>query len=105
MIDEILSKFHVKYEDLSAIEKETLNSLLNAVQTQTLTTEKIKEAIGTMKRSVENELTDLIKNNHSKEQDIFLKARLRNFMLLEDMLSGPDKAKRALEIAIANLAR
>ncbi len=54
-----------------------------------------------MKFSVENELS---KVGHESRQDIYLKARLRNLMLLEAMLTSPEKAKIRLEQAIAGIA-
>jgi hypothetical protein len=93
-IDKILERFGLKYEDLNAVEKETLNNWLNALSQNNLTIEKIREYIKAMKESVERELT---KTDHNTKQDIFLKARLRNYILLEDLLSSPERAKKSIE--------
>ena len=100
MLDEILTKLGLKYEDLTASELETLNSWMSSLQQGQLTTEKVKEFIHSMRDMIENELT---KTSHNSKQDIFLKARLRNCMLLEAFLTTPEKAKQQLERALAGI--
>jgi len=100
MLNEILEKYGLKYEDLNAEERETLNVLVQAVQQSQLTLDKVKDSISAMKISVENEVT---KTTHNSKQDIFLKARLRNYMLLEAVLSSPKRAKEQLDRALASL--
>lgn len=101
MIDEILTKFNLKYEDLNHAERETLNSWMGALQNGQITVEKVRDYIASMRDSVEQELT---KTGHDSKQDIFLKARLRNYMLLESFLISPEKARRSLERAVASIA-
>lgn len=100
-MDEILEKLGLKYEDLTAAEREELNSWMSSLEQSQLTIEKIREFIAGMRDSVEQELT---KTGHDSKQDIFLKARLRNYMLLEAFLSTPEKAQKALDRAIAGIA-
>lgn len=100
MIDEILQKLGLKYEDLSPVERETLNTWINALQQGQISTENIRQYIQQMRDGVENELTKM--GNNSK-QDIFLKARLRNYMLLEAFLTTPEKAKAQLDRALAGI--
>lgn len=101
MIDELLTKVGLKYEDLNIDEKETLTSWMEALQKNQLSVERIKEHIMFMRESVENELT---KHNLNPKQDLFLKARLRNYMLLEAFMSTPEKAKQQMESAISSMA-
>jgi len=100
IIDDILKKYNLKYDDLNSLEKETLFSWLDNINQSKLTIERIKDYIGAMRNSVELELT---KTNHNSKQDLLLKARLKNYMLLEAFLSTPEKAKQALESAIAGI--
>ena len=102
MIDEILTKLGLKYEDLSKVERETLHTWMESLDKNTVTLASVKTYISSMKDSVEQELTKI--DNGSK-QDIFLKARLRNYMLLEAFLFGPEKAKQAIDRAIASLVK
>ena len=101
-IDEILEKYNLKYEDLNVGERETLHSWIEALGQKKLTLESVKEYVISMKSSVEQELT---KVGHESKQDIFLKARLRNYMLLEAFLVTPEKAKKALEEAMTGLKK
>jgi len=101
-IDEILKKFGLKYEELKAEEKETLYSWMEALNKSKLTLETVKTYIASMRDAVEQELT---KTGHNSKQDLFLKARLRNYMLLEAFLSTPEKAKQALERAMAGIVK
>jgi len=102
IVDTILKQFNVKYEDLSVDERKTLNGMLESLGDNQLTVEKIKEYIHTMKDAVEQELTITGNNNL---QDAFLKARLRNYMLLEAFLSTPEKARIALEKSLSRLSK
>lgn len=100
-MDEILQKYNLKYDDLTPVERETLNSWISNLEQGQLSTEKLKDYIHTMKEAVETELT---KVGHESKQDIFLKARLRNYMLLEAFLLTPEKAKARMEQALASMA-
>ncbi len=102
MIDKILEKYNLKYEDLKTSERETLNTWINALSQSELTVSKVKDYIASMRASVEQELSQVGYNN---TQDIFLKARLRNYILLEAFLSSPDKAKEALEKALLSVGK
>lgn len=99
-MDEILTKLGLKFEDLSKAERDTLNTWLNALSKNTLSIEGIKGYIRSMRDGVESELTTV--SNNSK-QDLLLKARLRNYMLLEAFLTSPEKAKKQLELAISGI--
>jgi len=105
MIDEILQKLGLKYEDLDTPgkysgERETLDRWLEALSRKQLTLENVKSHIVSMRESVEKELT---RHDLNPKQDIFLKARLRNYMLLDAFLTSPEKAKEHIERSIASL--
>ena len=99
--EELLEKYNVKYEDLSVAERETLHGWMKVLSEGKLSLDKVRAYFAAMRDAVENELTE---PNLDKNKDIFLKARLRNYMLLEAFLSTPEKAKKALERAMAGLA-
>ncbi len=102
MIDEMLKKYNLKYEDLNQAERETLNMWLESLQKGALTIEKIREYVTNMKASVEQELT---KYDLGSKQDLLLKGRLRNYMLLEAFLISPQKAKEAIERSLAGVKK
>ena len=53
-----------------------------------------------MKSSVSLELSN---SKLGKNEDMYLKARLRNYILLEAFLETPEKAQEALDRAIAGI--
>jgi hypothetical protein len=101
-MDDLLKKYGLKYEDLNSMERETYNTRLNDIQKSALSIEKIKDYIKTMKESVEQELTKI---GHESKQDIFLKARLRNYMLLEAFLDTPNRLKNQLEQMVSGMIK
>ena len=100
MIDELLERTGLKYEDLNKAERETLDSWMQALSKNELTLAGAKSYIISMRDAVEQELTQV---GHNSKQDILLKARLRNYMLLEGFLSTPEKAKEAIGRAISGI--
>lgn len=101
-MDEILKKYGLKYEDLNEDEKATLNSWVNNLQEGALSVDKIKEYIKAMKDSVENELS---RYDLGPKQDIYLKARLRNYLLLELYLTAPEKAKAHIDRTLKGIKK
>jgi hypothetical protein len=101
MIDEILAKYNLKYEDLNPVEKETLNTWIEVLQKGELSLDKIKQYIVDMKEAVAMELS---KHNLRNKKDLYLKARLRNYILLDAFLTTPEKAKEKIEEALSGIA-
>ncbi len=100
MIDKILERVGLSYNDLRPDEIETINTWISELQKSKITTTRIKDHITSMKQSVEQGLT---KTSHNTKKDILLKARLRNYLLLEALLTSPDRAKEQLDQAIAGI--
>ena len=100
MISKLLEKAGLKYEDLNPLEKETLHVWVDRLQKGAVSVETVRQHISIMKHAVEN---DLAKHDLGSKQDLFLKARLRNYMLLEAFLSTPEMAREQLENAISTI--
>lgn len=100
LIDDLLEKSGLKYEELRIPEKEKLNEWVDALQTSQISIEKVRDYITSMREAVEQELT---KYDLDSKQDLFLKARLRNYILLEVFLSSPQRTKEQLETMIASM--
>jgi len=100
MLDQLLEKFGLKYEELKPAEKETLNTWMSALEKGQIDLTKVRTYINAMKDGVEQELT---KSDVGAKQDLFLKARLRNYMLLDAFLSTPERAKQQLENALMGM--
>jgi hypothetical protein len=99
--DELLLQFGLKYEDLTSAEKDTFNSWLMALNENQLSVDRIRDYISAMRDAVEEELTQ---TKNGSNEDYLLKARLRNYMLLEAFLTTPDKARKAMERSLKGVA-
>lgn len=87
----------VEYSDLNDQEKityEQLSRKKEEIENAEITGENIKDYITQMKNAVSSELADLPSDEKSKERNTYLKARLKNYILLEELLFTPDKAKK-----------
>jgi 7-cyano-7-deazaguanine synthase in queuosine biosynthesis len=98
---EIEEKFNIDIDTLNTIEKATYFKMLEEVQKAQMTPEKLRNHIIEMRNAVEQEL---VKVDLEHKQDVFLKARLKNYMLLESFLISPERAKESLENMISGMA-
>ena len=122
---EILSKFGINWEDLDKPgfegEKDTLNQWLKALETNQLTLENVKEYVKSLRENAELELTKqvetpqgflsllslliplvgIIRKWYIDKNQLETKARLRSYILIENFLSTPEKAKKAIERQLA----
>jgi hypothetical protein len=125
MEDDILSKFGINWEDLDKPgfegERETLESWLKALETNQLTLENVKDYIKSLRENAELELTKhyntpstwisflslicpliaIIRKWYIDKAQLEVKARLRSYLLIENFLSTPEKAKKAIERQLA----
>ena len=100
LIKEIEDKKGIKVEDLNPLEKETFFKMLEVVEKSQMTPGRLKDYIVAMKMAVEQDLT---KSVLGKEEDLFLKARLKNYILLEAFLTSYKRAKAQLEDMVSNI--
>lgn len=100
LLDQLLKKRNLKYEELTSDEKETYMEWMRALEGKTLTLEDVKDYISTMKAAVAAQLADTPESE--TEKNILLKARLKNYTLMEAFLSGPERAKRSIERYLGN---
>jgi hypothetical protein len=109
MLSNLLERFQSNYENLNSAERETLNKWLEALSQNELTVEKIKDYVVHLVNATEKDLAD-VKESTSfwsllfrRKQDIFLKARLKNYLTLQDFLTAPEKAKKHIEQSLKNI--
>lgn len=111
MIEEILGRFDLNYEELNVAERETFNSMVQAIEKNQMTPDRIREFIQNLKAGVETELAnepEFVRVGifrFRNDKNILLKARLRNYMLIESFLETPEKAKQALDRALAGMVQ
>lgn len=122
-IDDVLKKKGLKFDDLEPMEKETLFSWMNSLKKNELTVIGVREYVTKMRDSVAQGLSELeevpptwlsvlcfmiplvgiIRKWYLDQKRLMLTARLRNYILLEAMLTTPERAKAAVERALNNL--
>lgn len=125
VIDDILNKAGLQYEDLTTAERETLTQWTQVLGNNQMTLDDAESFIKRLKDAVQSELETyrketpagtwvslltllipmygLIKKWYQDERKLYLEARLRNLMLLEAFFIGPKKAQEALDRAIAGM--
>jgi hypothetical protein len=109
MISSLLEKLNVSYEDLNTAEKETLSQWQKSLASKEITVEGIKDHVRTLIEAVERELADVQESTSAwkwisnRKKDIFLKARLKNYLMLHDFLSAPEKARKYIEQSLINI--
>lgn len=97
---EFLEERGIKYETLTTAEKDTLAQWSQALNKNELTLSSVKDYIRALIEGVERELANY---NLDKKQDLFMKARLKNYLMLSDFLTGPEKAQKHIEQSLQNL--
>lgn len=104
MLDQLLEQKGIKYESLNDDEKSIYYNWLDMLQKSQITVDKIKEYVIDMKNAVTRELVDepeeiivFWKLRVPNRKHLFLKARLKNYILFENMLNSPEKARKMIE--------
>ena len=107
--DVLEEKYNINLDDLNSEEKKTYLDMLAVVQESQITPEKLRDYRGAMREAEEQELIDEPEFNFiflfkvPNRKQIYLKARLKNYILLESYLLSPEKAKEAYESMVKNL--
>mgnify|MGYP001499066919 CR=1 FL=1 len=114
MIDEILKKFGLKEEDLDTPghsgEMATLLKMQQTIQQNQVTVESTRKYITSLREAVTKELVDEPEFNYififkvPNRKQVMLKARLKNYLLLEAYLSSPERMKEEMENMVSVLA-
>lgn len=94
-LDNVLEQLNLKYEDLNYAEREYYNkTVFNA---KNLTLPDLRKYIVEMKDAIAMQLSDTLDDKEHFNANMVLKARLKNYLLLEAFLSIPEKAEEALK--------
>lgn len=111
MINQLEEQYGFKFDSLRVEEQAEFLKMLEDVQKASLTPERMHAHVVALRESVERELVNEPEFNFififrvPNRKQIFLKARLANYLLLESFLHSPQRAKAALDDALANLGR
>lgn len=93
ILDQLVEKLG-GWDSLNSEEQALYLDHLKIIEGKAITVDDTKVFVRQMITNIERVLVDTKENsNHSRN----LKARLKNFLVLESFLYSPDKAKKALE--------
>lgn len=92
-LDDFMNALGLNYEELKDDEKQTYENWLKVMAEKQVEVMDIRKYIKEMRISIDTKLATV---GLSKEEDIFLRARLQNYILLEAFLESPERAKNAL---------
>jgi hypothetical protein len=103
-MEQLLSAFGLSYEDLRLEEREYLNNWLAQLEGKAeMRADQVRGFIVQCKNEVAYKLSELPDDAEHKLQNIHLKARLMNYIMLEGFLTSPEQAKKELENYIDRL--
>lgn len=111
MIQDVLKKYNTNIEELDKEEFDVFVKMLNVAEKKQLTIEKIKSSIQDLIRIVQKDIVDTPEVEYyffglfSREsrKSVTLRARLKNYILIENIITTPERAKRMLDEAMENL--
>lgn len=94
-LDELLRSRGISdFDELREDEKEAYKKMLEIAESSVVNLEDIKKHVKAMRESVELALAT---EKLSEKEDIFLKARLKNYLFLENLFNRPERARYMLE--------
>lgn len=105
-ISDILKKLHLKYEDLSTSKTNRVDPLtglsekeiytrMEEIMKEEITVDKIKEFLRGELEKIQAEWDENPEN--TKEKDLYLKAKSRNYRALLNYIESPELARKKLE--------
>jgi len=97
-LDEIVNSIG-GYDKLNAAERETYKEHLKIIEGKPVTIESTRLFVRKMITLIEQSLVDTKENSHYSRN---LKARLKNFLVIEAFLCSSERAKQALETFYKN---
>src|SRR5437660_8726196 len=109
MFQQLLEKYNLTFEELNSAERATLLSWAEKLKTKTLTADDIKTHVASLITAVEKELAGLETPTSfwlwlfGAKRDVYVKARLKNYLMLQDFLLGPERARQFVETHLQNM--
>lgn len=109
LTSELEERFGFSVDKFNTLEKETYFKMLDVVEASQMTPDKLRGYIVSLREAVTKELINepefirifIFKFENRKQ--IYLKARLQNYLLLEAFLISPEQAKKQLEGMVSNM--
>lgn len=111
MLNQLLDKYNLKYEELNPTERETLNNWLNNLSSRQITLQDVKDYVAQLISAVEREMAEVKESTSfwtflfNWKKDFYTKARLKNYLMLQDFLTSSDRAQKYIEQSLNNLKK
>lgn len=103
LLDKILDEQGLRYEDLNMVERETYQQAV--FSSQNLSLDDVKTNVIEMKNSIAMQLCDVPDDKDHTDTNCKLKARLKNYLILEAFLTVPEKAEKALQNSLKSMVK
>lgn len=110
-IQSLLERAGLTFDDLNKAERDTLFSWMEDLSKKTLTVEGVKHHVAGLVEAVQRELAGIEEPKtlwgrlFQHKRDLYLKARLKNYLMLQDFVTSPDRAQRWIEEQVKGLKR
>jgi hypothetical protein len=105
----LLDNFGIEYDQLNPAEKETLQEWQKALEKNQITLKDVKGYVSNLIEAVQKELADIREATSfwtylfGWKKDFYIKARLKNYLMLHDFLTGPEKARKYIEQSLSQI--
>lgn len=113
LVEDLLKKHGATLEDLTRDEMDSFFNILKATEQRQLDLPKVKVYLRDLITALENEYiaTDewdyfffgLFRRENRKH--LFIKARLQNYLVLENLVTSPERAKRAMDEILERIGK
>lgn len=94
VLNNLLDKLHLKYEDLTPDEKKTYDEYSQVLSQPEVTIDDLKAFIPSQLKRLQSEQNDY---RNTEKKDLFLKAHIRNLEMIFAFIQGPEARKKWLE--------
>lgn len=94
VLNDLLDKLKLKYEDLSAEEKKTYEEYAQVLSQPEVTIDDLKAFIPAQLKRLQSEQNDY---RNTEKKDLFLKAQIRNLEMIYAFIQGPEARRKWLE--------
>lgn len=102
VLNDLLEKIGLKYEDLTIEERKTYDEYSKTLSQPDVTIEDLKSFIPAQLQRLYSQQNDY---RNSKEKDLFLKAQIRNLEMFAAFIQGPEARKKWLLETLNNQLR
>ena len=108
-LPQLLDKFGLNLDDLNAAERDTYFEWMERLSRQEMTLDDVKAYVPRLIASLNAEMASLEPPPSvwawlmRDRRETYLKARLRNYLMLADFLAGPERAQKWVERQLSTI--